>query len=84
MMLGFAGAASTRQSQPPAAPRAQAPSQPTNQPSIPCAAAAGVLSALEASRDALAKRVEGLVRCKNEFQARRRGRPWVWSSLMAC
>lgn len=30
--------------------------------------AAGVLSALEASRDALAKRVEGLVRCKNEFQ----------------
>lgn len=37
------------------------------------AAAAGVLSALEASRDALAKRVEGLVRCKNEFQARRGG-----------
>ena len=32
------------------------------------AAAAGVLSALEASRDAMAKRVEGLVRCKNEFQ----------------
>jgi hypothetical protein len=31
-----------------------------------CVAAAGVLSALEASRDALAKRVEGLVRCKNE------------------
>ena len=30
-------------------------------------AAAGVLSALEASRDGLAKRVEGLVRCKNEF-----------------
>ncbi|KAL4853400.1 Dynamin-related protein 5A [Chlorella vulgaris] len=30
--------------------------------------AAGVLSALEASRDALAKRVEGLVRCKDEFQ----------------
>lgn len=30
--------------------------------------AAGVLSALEASRDAMAKRVEGLVRCKNEFQ----------------
>ncbi|PSC67591.1 dynamin-related GTPase [Micractinium conductrix] len=30
--------------------------------------AAGVLSALEANRDMLAKRVEGLVRCKNEFQ----------------
>ena len=30
-------------------------------------AAAGVLSSLEASRDGLAKRVEGLVRCKNEF-----------------
>jgi hypothetical protein len=30
--------------------------------------AAGVLSALETGRDTLAKRVEGLVRCKNEFQ----------------
>eukprot|EP00887_Chlorella_sp_A99_P005155 scaffold40.g5155.t1 len=30
--------------------------------------AAGVLAALEASRDSLARRVEGLVRCKNEFQ----------------
>ena len=35
---------------------------------LPCPpAAAGVLSSLEASRDGLAKRVEGLVRCKNEF-----------------
>ena len=34
----------------------------------PPPAAAGVLSALEANRDMLAKRVEGLVRCKNEFQ----------------
>lgn len=65
-------------------PRAQrTPSLPTSQPSPPpCAAAAGVLSALEASRDALAKRVEGLVRCKNEFQARRRGRPWVGDGLL--
>lgn len=30
--------------------------------------AAGVLAALEASRDSLAKRVEGLVRCKAEFE----------------
>lgn len=33
------------------------------------AAAAGVLSALEAKRDALAKRTEGLIRCKEEFSA---------------
>ena len=31
-------------------------------------AAAGVLTALEAKRDALAKRTEGLIRCKQEFQ----------------
>lgn len=33
------------------------------------ATAAGVLSALEAKRDALAKRTEGLIRCKEEFSA---------------
>lgn len=32
------------------------------------AAAAGAVAVLEARRDALARRVEGLVRCKNEFQ----------------
>ena len=31
-------------------------------------AAAGAVAVLEARRDALARRVEGLVRCKNEFQ----------------
>ena len=30
--------------------------------------AAGVLAALEAQRDALARRVEGLVRCAQEFK----------------
>lgn len=41
--------------------------RPAPPPAPPRPAAAGVLSALEASRDALAKRVEGLVKCKNEF-----------------
>lgn len=30
--------------------------------------AAGAVAVLEARRDSLARRVEGLVRCKNEFQ----------------
>jgi len=30
--------------------------------------AAGAIGALEAKRDALGRRVEGLVKCKNEFQ----------------
>jgi hypothetical protein len=37
------------------------------EPIISCAAA-GAVAALEARRDALGRRVEGLVKCKNEFQ----------------
>lgn len=40
---------------------------PCHRPARP--AAAGVMSALEAGRDALAKRVEGLVKCKQEFES---------------
>lgn len=85
LIWAWRDAAGARQRpQPPAPPGRSAlpPSQPASRPPPPCAAAAGVLSALEASRDALAKRVEGLVHCKNEFQARRRGRPWVGDGLL--
>lgn len=33
-----------------------------------CAAASGAVAVLEASREMLARRVENLVKCKNEFQ----------------
>lgn len=33
-----------------------------------CAAASGAVAVLEASRETLARRVENLVKCKNEFQ----------------
>lgn len=51
------------------APHRHPPPQPQPHPHPYPAppAAAGVLSALESSRDGLAKRVEGLVKCKNEF-----------------
>lgn len=33
----------------------------------PCPAAAGAMSALQAKRDGVARRAEGLLKCKNDF-----------------